>query len=135
MKIDLNNKLFADMTSLEKLEHIKSLKKELRTHLSNELRTPLADIWDWNDYWIPWMIGKLQRNRELLNEAIEIIESKIKYKITPNLETDRISITTEDVGGKVVYKARDVEQSIFNSEVREEDIVSEQWHKKAREEE
>lgn len=55
-------KLFDDMTSDEKIAHIESLHGKMPKTLKTYLTTPIADVWDWYDYWIPWLLKEVKDN-------------------------------------------------------------------------
>ncbi len=57
-------KLFHEMTNKEKLEYMERHHREMPDLFNHYLITPMADIWDWHDYHVPWLIGRI---RELEN--------------------------------------------------------------------
>lgn len=68
-------KLFDDMTPQEKLHHIEYNFRELRPLLEEYLTTPLADIWDWEERNIPWLIERVRTLESQLRFAAGMIST------------------------------------------------------------
>ena len=56
--------LFKDKTHKQKIKHIESLYAEMPANLKEFLTTPISDIWDWYDIWIPWLLKQTRKVKE-----------------------------------------------------------------------
>lgn len=53
-------KLFKDMSREEKLAKVKEYHAKLPDLFREYLTCPMADLWDWHDDWVPWLIRELE---------------------------------------------------------------------------
>lgn len=76
--IKFHVKQFDGMSDWEKLRHIQKLYAEFPFELRRYLREPIADIWDWHDYWIPWMLEYIEES--LIDGKLIEMAKKVESK-------------------------------------------------------